>query len=617
MCGLTFCISKSQIVRSRIRKLNKIINHRGPDSEKIVSSKDLPFYKNKNINFMAGFKRLKIIDLSQKASQPMIYKNRYMIIFNGEIYNYLELKKFLKKKKYIFNTTSDTEVILASFDYWGENCFKKFNGMWSLIIIDLAKEYFIASRDRYGVKPLFFRKINGSLYFGSEIKQLRSLSKKNFINKDFLACNIINDYLPISNETIIEDIFQLKAGENLKFNFKKFKYHIYKWYNFSEKKFLDKKFKNQLDKAINLRLRSDVPVGMSLSGGIDSSTIASIVASNKNNNHKQIYTFSTRSNDKFDEYYYVNKFLDKYDYKNIPINLNFQSFKKNYSKLIKFHDLPITNLSVFSEWEIFRNIKKKNIKVNLDGHGADEQLCGYEKYYSLYLIQLFKNLNFIYFIKFFIDLYKSNIKNKTKFTIKILFNLFPKFIRDKVKIFFNQSINPNWIKLKEKEIDKNIDIKKNLVINENYSQFFQTSLPYQLYWSDINSMAHSVETRSPFLDFNFVETTLPAPLDKKILGTQNKFILRQTYKDILPKEIYLRNFKVGFVAPGENWLIENRKEIKKMFKESFKFLRKIFSHKCKDTAIQIIDGKKPYREWIWKIIFLGYWIKYNNLLIKE
>ena len=612
MCGFTFCVSKSKINLSEIKKMNRLIKHRGPDTSGFVNSKNFKHYKNKHVNFAAGFQRLKIIDLSKKASQPMIYKDRYLIVFNGEIYNYLEIKQILKKKGYRFKSNSDTEIILASYDFWGEGCFKKFNGMWSLIIVDLKNEIIIASRDRYGVKPLYYRKHKDSIYFGSEIKQLKFLTNKNYINKNKFYFNLVNNYFPISNKTIFKDIFQLKAGEKLKFDIKKFEYKINNWYNFKSKNHLQNKFKKNLDQAINLRLRSDVKIGISLSGGLDSSTIASIIANNKKNNHRKIYTFSTRSNDDNDEFEYVKKFVKKYNYKNIPINLTFRNFRKNLLRMVKNHDLPINNLSVFSEWEIFRNMKKYGIKVNLDGHGADEQLCGYEKYYSLYCLQLLKNFSFIKLYIFFAQIFKSEIPNKSKFVTKILFNFFPTFIKRKIKIYLNNEINPNWINFKTHNLKKS-DKSNNLVLNENFNQFFITSLPHQLYWSDINSMTHSIETRSPFLDFNLVESTLLSNMNQKIVALQNKFVLRKNYKKILPKEIYNRYFKVGFTAPGQRWLIKNRKEVRKLFNDSFKYLDTIISIECKKNAMNIIDGKTYYKDWIWKIIFLGLWMKVHRL----
>ena len=409
-------------------------------------------------------------------------------------------------------------------------------------------------------------------------------------------------------------------GQYLKLNESKFSLKKKQWYKFIKKKISNKKvselIKYNLEKAVNLRLRSDVKLGISLSGGIDSTTVASLVAKLKSKNYKKIYTFTTCSNDKNDEYEYVKEFNKLYKFKNIKINLNFENFKKDFKKIVKYHDNPIPNLSIFSEWEIFKNLKKKGVTVNLDGHGADEQLCGYEKYFSLYLKNLLINFKFNKFLNFFIELFKSNIQNKKYFLMKILLNFIPIKILNFIKKFLNYEISNSWIKLENKNDFRNYKkFSKNSVINENFIQFFYSSLPMQLNWSDINSMSHSIETRSPFLDYNLVERILPMSMENKISGIKSKFILRESFKKIIPEKIYNRTFKVGFSAPGEKWTKHNRKFIEKIFIHYYYYVSKILNIECKDEALKIIKGKSAYREWIWKIIFLGAWIKYHKVKV--
>jgi len=613
MCGFSFGISKDKNLINEIKLMNKKIIHRGPDKEKFVNSDIFKKRKEKKfIKFSAGFRRLKIIDLSNKANQPMFYDNRYLIVFNGEIYNYIELRNILIKKKYKFKTKSDTEVILAAYDFWGKSCFNFFNGMWSIIIYDYLNNKLIACRDRYGVKPLYYRKIKNSIFFASEVKQLLVLNKENKINKKSLSNYLHHDLILFNENTFVENIYQVLPGHYIDFDLKQFKYKKKKWYKFEKKKVSNKNFENILRKSIDFRLRSDVKIGISLSGGIDSSTIASIIADIKGESINDIYTFSSRSLDKNDEYEYVKEFKKKYKFKNIPIPLKFKNFKKEFLNIVKQHDYPISNLSIFSEWEVFKKMKSKNIKVNIDGHGADEQLCGYENYFSLYLLECIKNADIKLFFKFFKNVIFSNLKNKTFFISKILFNLFPEKFLDLVKSLVNQKIKKKWIFLKYQNLDKQ-NFDKNLVINKNFEQFFISSLPKQLNWSDINSMSHSIETRSPFLDYNFVEKVLPLPMKKKINGIKSKYILREKFKSIIPKKIYQRNFKVGFLAPGELWTKNNKRFIEKTFKYYFKYVETILAIDCKNKAIKIIQGKSAYRDWIWKIIFLGAWIKHHKL----
>ena len=241
-----------------------------------------------------------------------------------------------------------------------------FNGMWSLLIYDIKKNRIIACRDRYGVKPLYYRKINNNFYFASEIKQLLIFNNKNYVNKRLLSNYLYHDLSSYNEETFVEDIFQVRPGHYIDFDPVKFKFKNTKWYKF--KKNIVRKNKNKseidsiLENAIKLRLRSDVKIGISLSGGIDSSTIASIVANLDKNKIRKIYTFSSRSKDKNDEYEYVKEFNKVYNFKNIPINLNFENFKKDFLTMVKHHDYPISNLSIFSEWAVFKKMKSKKLK---------------------------------------------------------------------------------------------------------------------------------------------------------------------------------------------------------------------------------------------------------------
>ena len=614
MCGFSVAISmnsRKHIPFSNLKKMNEMIAHRGPDKESYF--KNTNFFKDNKIKFSMGFRRLKIIDLSSRANQPFFFLKRYVIVFNGEIYNYLEIKKDLIKKGIKFTSKSDTEVILAAFHFYGTKCFTKFNGMWSIVIYDNLKKEFTASRDRYGVKPLYYYLSQNKLYLASEIKQLLFLLKKRKVNLKKIISYFDDKNFSESDETFFHGIKKLEPG--MLMIIRKGKIIKKKWYNFKKKnltKNIKKKLYNDLLKSVELRLRSDAKLGISFSGGIDSTSIASLVAKKEKKNIKKIQTFSSLSGDKNDESIYINSFIKKYLFKNVTTKLSFKKFILELDDMVWAHDEPIGNITVFSEWQLFDLMKKHKVKVNLDGHGADEIFCGYEKYFSLYLKECFKKLNLYRVVIFINDLFSKKINNKFSFISRIVINLLPASILKKIKVILNNNFNVNWLLL-NKDLYKNFISKKNFskdsILDENYNQFFYSSLPEQLQWSDRNSMSHSIESRSPFLDVNIVENFLLLDSKYKIKSITSKYILREALKAILPIKIYKRNFKVGFSAPGEKWIKLNRRVVTNYFIESFQYLEKILSDDCKKKGISIIQGKEKYNDWIWKVIFLGRWFK--------
>ncbi len=615
MCGFSVLVSKKTNKKNLITEtqlINKLIKHRGPDSTRYI------FGKEKNYSFCMFFNRLKIIDLSNKANQPFEFKNRYLIVFNGEIYNYLEIKNYLKKKKIKFKTNSDTEVLIAAYSFWGKDCFKKLNGMWSFVIYDKLKKEFIACRDRYGVKPLYYQKTDDKLTFCSEIKQLRNTNKKKVNNekiKEFLSGRKSKNL----NSTFFENIFQLDPGHYLIYSKNRLKKK--RWYYFKNRSndslklnSLKDLLRKELTESVKKRLRSDVKVGLSLSGGIDSSTIGSLIW-NESNSPKNINTFSTISKDINNESKYIREFLNKYKFRNFKEEIKFKDFRKNLEKFVWTHDEPVSNLTVYSEWLNYKNMKKNKIKVNLDGHGADEIFCGYENYFSLNILNLIKSFdlkNILVVLKHLIFL---KISNKKNFILKILINLLSLDMQKKIKNKFGKNFNSDWIKLKHRKQIKKDQSKNNsnLVLGENYNQFFYTSLVDQLKWSDRNSMHHSIEARSPFLDYNIVEKFLLINSNYKINGLISKFILREAFRNILPKKIYERNFKVGFSAPDRLWIEKNYIYVYNLFKHYLKYLNDVITNDCKNNIFKIISGKKRYNEWIWKILFLGAWVKVNKI----
>ncbi len=336
MCGISGIISleNNSINKKEIKAINDLVIHRGPDDEGY-------FYSN---NFAFGHRRLSILDLSSLGHQPMEYMSKYVIIHNGEIYNYIELKKLLLKEGYSFKSNTDTEVILAAYDKWKENCVKYFNGMWAFAIYDKIKDTIFFSRDRFGIKPFYYSIIDNKFIFASEIKQILFFKNKRYVNLDVLTDFLITGISDYNEETFFNDIYRLKPSHNMLYNLNTHEYEIYKYYDIKEKPAAEinknnnviDNIKKNLDNSVQIRLRSDVKVGTCLSGGLDSSTIASIASiKNKRETSKKFTAITAKSEQKdVDESEYAKMVVQKHDMDWYVVEPNNEDFKLNIDKVI-------------------------------------------------------------------------------------------------------------------------------------------------------------------------------------------------------------------------------------------------------------------------------------------
>jgi asparagine synthase (glutamine-hydrolysing) len=552
MCGISGIINKNNksVEELLILQMTDIIAHRGPDSS--------GSYLYKNIAF--GHRRLSILDLSSSGHQPMKYLDDLVITYNGEIYNFIEIREELIQKGYIFDSNSDTEVILKAYHCWGKTCVNYFNGMWSFSILDIKQKIIFCSRDRFGVKPFYYIENNDLFAFGSEISQLLTFLPNKILNKKVALDYLISGIEECSNETFFKDIYLLKGGHNLVFDLQTNSYEIERYYNL---KLSDQKntsvddYIQELKRSIRLRLRSDVKIGTCLSGGIDSSTISSFASKlYQNSNEKFIAIHAKSSEYKTDESEFA-KIVSKI----ANINLNFvepsySDFKSNILSIIKIQQEPFGSLSIIMQYFVFKKAKELGCIVMLDGQGGDETLLGYERYYPAIvkskkgisklkaLLQSSKNsrLSLLDTIKY--QYYFSNYKLRLK--------------RLKFKNSFYKS-----------EILNNYESEELRIISESYNdisilqknEIESSQLPHLLKYEDRNSMANSIESRLPFLDYKLVELSLNTNNSLKIKDGWTKFILRKAAETILPKEIVWRKNKLGFNAPEKTWTKEFENEM--------------------------------------------------------
>jgi asparagine synthase (glutamine-hydrolysing) len=587
MCGISFLLNKSTKnidLNHQIKLMNDKIVHRGPDAEGIF------IYKNLGL----GHRRLSIIDLSTQGNQPLCYR-KYYLIFNGEIYNYIELREELIKEGYTFQTNTDSEIIPAAFDKWGEDCLNKFNGMWAFLLLDTYDDKVFFARDRFGIKPLYFYENELITVFSSEIKQLLPIeSFEKEINTETIR-HFFNGELNTSKNTFFENVFEVRGGESGFINVETGKITIKQWYkledhlgDYSKLTYQEivKKTEELFNDSLQLRLRSDVTVGSCLSGGIDSSAIVcSVKANNMVSDYFSTIT-STYNQKDYDETYYSNLVCDQYNIVNKKVKPQLEDlYESGTLKRINYYqDQPIPSCSHINEYEVFKKAREENIIVMLDGQGADEYFLGYGEFERQLLIDQLKSLKLI--------------------TALRIFNKFQKGKSFKQKIFeLKKSIHSIILSKKQNKkygygLDKNCKI---LSIEE----LIYTSIPYQLHSEDRNSMLSSVESRLPFLDYRLVEFISSIQPSLRMHKGYRKSILRDACK-YLPEVIKKRRDKMGFVAP-DNIFLQSISEELNNIKQDVRNLSII------DDSILDKEGDENY---LFRIVSLHQWLVAFNFIDK-
>jgi asparagine synthase (glutamine-hydrolysing) len=613
MCGILAYYNSKGISRARLNQSLlslKKINHRGPDGEGVtlihtgsgkaynLITDETPAFDLPNavrmseidgieFDLLLGHRRLSIIDVSVNGHQPMSYHGNWLT-YNGEIFNYIEIREELFKLGYTFKSESDSEVILAAYEAWGENCVERFNGMYSFMIFDnIRKQLFIAN-DRFGVKPLYYYHQNTELLLVSELKQISTFDITTSLNKEAINVFLKDFYIDVDGETFYNEVRRFKPSHYSGFGLNKERSELKQQCYYEVKTKLKphhdiiSEFNELLESSVKLRLRSDVPVGFASSGGLDSSAILYkaykiLGASGKPDLSTFSAIFPGLAGDESPFIKLVEKDLDiTSNYINPLEEFNISDFEKH----IYHQDLPVHSTAHYAEFCVSRMVKSKQVKVLLTGQGGDEILGGYHHHFYRYCRQLIlsgKILTYLSLLRKYAELKELEV------------NVLHRRIFNDVKLAvkFKLGLADLGCKMANKWN------KANTLIDLLKIDLTELMLPSYLRSEDRNSMSFSVESRHPFLDYRLVDFCFSMPDDYKIRDGWQKWTLRQAMTEV-PDAIRYRKDKKGYTTPQQIWIEQN----KQAFEGYLGHLPPEFS------AVKAAD---PFLKYV-----LGAWFKINN-----
>jgi asparagine synthase (glutamine-hydrolysing) len=545
MCGICGIVNFDgrDVEEHELRLMMQTMKHRGPNDDGVF----------KDGNTGLGFVRLSILDLSPAGHQPMLSQDgRYALVFNGEVYNYIELKQQLNSK-YSFRTKTDTEALLTSYMEWGEGCMDYFNGMFAFGVYDKQQKSLFIARDRFGVKPFYYYLDSNRFIFASEIQPILAVLP----GKPRPNNQVIFDYLTFNRtdhteETFFEGIKKLQHGHSLKVG--RNGISIKRWYNLREKNQAPfnspQEYQELFRDAVKLRLRADVPVGVCLSGGLDSSSITSLLIQ-EHPSTNQINTFSAVYGKS--EYADESSFIDEYKSQLKNMFYTYPSADTLFADMDKFimaHGEPMPRTTPYAEYKVME-LAKEHVVVTLVGQGADEQLGGYHYFFGTHFKGLLRQFALLKLLSEMHSYYKNH---QSTYGLKTFaYFLLPSFLKTYARVSEHGYIHKTF----SGEYSGTNRIASELYDSDDLTDalydHFEYKMEHLLKWGDRNSMWFSLESRFPFLDYRLVEKTLAMPADMIIKKGYTKHILREAMKGVLPERIRMRMDKKGFETPQDKW----------------------------------------------------------------
>ena len=543
MCGIAGYIGKKQIGKVVIDQTLGLMKNRGPDFQ------DSRFFIANDTNIYLLHSRLSIIDLEDRSNQPFSM-NGCTLVFNGEIYNYIEVRKELKKRGHIFTTNSDTEVLLKAYIEYGEDCVCHFNGMWAFAIWDERNQKLFLSRDRFAEKPLFYFQDNDGFYFASEIKAIQSLLKNPLqVDYDFMKRYLVYGYkfLHKTPQTFFQGICEIDFATNAtldsNLNFNQSKY--WKAESSQQRMTFNEAVEGSryhLLQSLKLRLRADVPLAFCLSGGVDSASLASIA---KKEFNYDVETFSIiDSDERYNEYDNIKATIDDLDCKHSLIHLNFENTLGRLKDLVAYHDSPVATISYLIHSMLTEKISDHGYKISVSGTSADELFTGYYDHFNLHLYEMRNDSKFEQYLKDWQDYTGNFVTNPYFKNPKLYFKDQSIRAHNHLDSIEFASFLKEDYSIEITEINYTDSLLRNRMLNE----LFHETIPVILLEDDLNSMKYSIENRSPFLDVNLFNFANSIPNEHLIQDGYGKYVLREAMKGTLSEKVRLDRRKKGFNA---------------------------------------------------------------------
>lgn len=622
MCGIYGIINNNgfSIDKEAVKNSAMLMKHRGPDAYQ-------QWGLEKKIEL--AHLRLSIIDLTNSSNQPFISScKNFVIVFNGEIFNYLEIKIELQSLGYNFKTNSDTEVLLNAYIEWKDDCVQKFNGDWAFAIYNIKKNELFCSRDRYGVKPFNYAIINGHLIFSSEIKSIikyfPDLKQPNYN----VISNFCRNSLGAQNEeTWFIGVKRLLPSHNLKYS--NGKITISKYWSYPEQT-INTNFENAKEEyneifqeAVKIRMRSDVPVGTTLSSGVDSSSIVSVLRQFYNNEHKTFTAKFDKTDYKksekqlykddieIDEAKLVARLANDLDLKAHFIEVQDKNFISQLNSNIYYLEsghaspatIPLSNILDFA---------KDHVTVVMEGQGADELLGGYiSNAFPFFILDSLKK----YDLNSIVGEIKKFSKNYSKFySLKLFMRLlnnqnlemlYHKYLGfDKV---FGEKLTEGHKRIKDYPIDNN---NFNEYLNSHLYQSHTGGLVNLLHYGDAISMSKSMESRNPFVDFNLVEYSFKLPYNFKVQNGQGKYIHRKAMHNITPAYVLDNPLKFGFTTPLSKNFQDINSEANKILLSDKCINRNIFNYdELKELILEHTENKSDHSSFLFRLLSVELWFR--------